>query len=161
MYLMNWVNGTERYWLGMTSQGLSFVGSPNGLKSEINKFYPETEFEENDRYFQPVIDELQAYLAGDLQVFTGPIDFSSSGTKLQNEVWKQLQLIPYGETRTYAELAVSVGKPKAIRAVATAVGRNPVLIVVPCHRVIRKDGSLGGYRGGIQMKERLLKIEHK
>lgn len=161
MYLMQWTNGTNRFWLGMTDRGLSFVGSPDGLKSEISTFYPNATFQEDESQFQPIIEELQAYFDGKRQVFTVPIDFDGSGTKLQNEVWQQLQLIPYGETRTYSELAAEIGRPEAIRAVASSVGRNPVLVVVPCHRILRKDGTLGGYRGGLHMKKLLLEIEHK
>ncbi|WP_409021746.1 methylated-DNA--[protein]-cysteine S-methyltransferase [Dellaglioa sp. P0083] len=161
MYLMNWFNGTDYFWLGMTDKGLSFVGSPNGLRSEIETFYPRTKFEENDRAFKNTIGELQAYFDHKIQKFTIPVDFNSSGTKLQKEIWEQLELIPYGETRTYSELALEVNYPKAVRAIASAVGRNPILIVIPCHRILRKDGSLGGYRGGINMKKQLLEIERK
>ncbi|MHC9532001.1 methylated-DNA--[protein]-cysteine S-methyltransferase [Dellaglioa sp. L3N] len=161
MYVMNWSNGTNRYWLGMTDKGLSFVGSPNGLKSEIEEFYPKANFQENDALFQTITEELQAYFIGVRQEFTVAIDFDVSGTKLQNEVWQQLRLIPYGETRSYSELALKVGHPEAVRAVASAVGRNPILMVVPCHRIVRKDGSLGGYRGGSKMKKQLLELECK
>ena len=80
-------------------------------------------------------------------------------TEFQRQVWTQLLKIPYGETRTYSEIATAIGRPKAIRAVATAIAKNPLLIVIPCHRVIGKDGQLRGYRGGEAMKERLLTIE--
>ena len=83
------------------------------------------------------------------------------GTKFQIKVWKYLQTIPKGQVRTYLEVAKAINKPKAVRAVANAVGKNPYSIKIPCHRVIRSDGSLGGYSGlgGIKTKKKLLKFE--
>ena len=85
------------------------------------------------------------------------------GTTLQIKVWKYLKTIPKGKTRTYKKVAIAIKKPKAIRAVANAVGRNPYPIVIPCHRVIRSDGKLGGYSGpgGLKLKKKLLKKELK
>ncbi len=85
------------------------------------------------------------------------------GTKFQHDVWKALLKIPYGETRTYQEVAIMAGHPKAVRAVANAIGKNPIPPVIPCHRVIRKDGKIGGYSacGGIEEKRRLLIKESK
>ena len=85
------------------------------------------------------------------------------GTTLQIKVWKYLKTIPKGQTRTYKQVAIAIKKPKAIRAVANAVGRNPYPIVIPCHRVIRSDGKLGGYSGpgGLKLKKRLLNKELK
>jgi AraC family transcriptional regulator, regulatory protein of adaptative response / methylated-DNA-[protein]-cysteine methyltransferase len=81
------------------------------------------------------------------------------GSQFQNNVWRALQLIPAGETRTYQEIALSIGKPKACRAVAKACASNPLALIIPCHRVIRSDGSLGGYRWGILQKQQLLQRE--
>ena len=86
-----------------------------------------------------------------------PIDVR--GTAFQEAVWKELRKIPLGETRSYADIAMAVGQPKAVRAVGTANGSNPVAVLVPCHRVIRSDGSLGGYAGGLDRKRKLLKAE--
>jgi len=85
------------------------------------------------------------------------------GTTLQIKVWKYLKTIPKGQTRTYKQVAIAIKKPKAIRAVANAVGRNPYPIVIPCHRVIRSDGKLGGYSGpgGLKLKKKLLNKELK
>ena len=85
------------------------------------------------------------------------------GTTLQIKVWKYLKTIPKGQTRTYKQVAISIKKPKAIRAVANAVGKNPYPIVIPCHRVIRSDGKLGGYSapGGLKLKKKLLNKELK
>ena len=81
------------------------------------------------------------------------------GTDFQLSVWNQLREIPYGETRSYAQIAKAIGKPKAVRAVGTANGSNPVAIVVPCHRVIGSSGKLTGYGGGLALKKRLLELE--
>ena len=81
------------------------------------------------------------------------------GTDFQKSVWQALLKIPYGKTSSYKELANEIGKPKAMRAVGTAVGKNPFLIIVPCHRVIKNDGSLGGFAYGSEIKKKLLKIE--
>ena len=86
-----------------------------------------------------------------------PIDVR--GTAFQEAVWKELRKIPLGQTRSYADIAMAVGQPKAVRAVGTANGSNPVAVLVPCHRVIRSDGSLGGYAGGLDRKRKLLKAE--
>jgi AraC family transcriptional regulator of adaptative response/methylated-DNA-[protein]-cysteine methyltransferase len=86
-----------------------------------------------------------------------PLDIQ--GTAFQRRVWKELQRIPRGETRTYREVARRIGRPRAIRAVGHACATNPVSVVIPCHRVVRTDGSLGGYRWGLERKARLLKRE--
>ncbi|WP_110766494.1 methylated-DNA--[protein]-cysteine S-methyltransferase [Planctopirus hydrillae] len=97
------------------------------------------------------------YLAGKLRDWNLPIDVQ--GTPFQQEVWGALRQIPYGETRTYAQLARSIGKPAAVRAVANACGANPLAIVIPCHRVIGSDGQLTGFRWGIERKAALLQLE--
>ena len=98
--------------------------------------------------------QLEAYLAGDLTEFD--LALSSSGTPFQQQVWSELRRIPYGETISYAELAERIGNPKAVRAVGAANGRNPIAIIVPCHRVIGADGSMTGFGGGIERKVWLL-----
>lgn len=103
--------------------------------------------------------ELDQYFQGLLQTFTIPLDLK--GTPFQRAVWRQLLNIPYGETRSYGEIARAVGKPLARRAVGRANGQNPLAILVPCHRVIRSDGKLGGYGGGLWRKEYLLALEKK
>lgn len=101
--------------------------------------------------------ELQAYLRGDLQQFSVPLDLR--GTPFQLQVWGALQQIPYGETRSYGQVAAMVGNPRGVRAVGMANNRNPVAVMVPCHRVIGADGSLVGYGGGLPLKEHLLSLE--
>lgn len=102
-------------------------------------------------------EELEGYFAGKLRRFTVPLTYP--GTPFQERVWKQLLAIPYGETRSYSDVAAAVGKPDAIRAVGTANGRNPIAIVIPCHRVVNKGGGLGGYGGGLRRKQYLLDLE--
>lgn len=102
-------------------------------------------------------DELSEYFEGRRKQFSVPL--SAQGTDFQERVWKALSRIPYGATRSYSDIAREVGTPKAMRAVGAANGRNPLAIIVPCHRVIASDGTLGGYAGGLPMKVRLLQIE--
>ena len=87
------------------------------------------------------------------------IDLDLQGTPFQKEVWKSLMTIPSGETRTYSEVAIEMGKPKSVRAIANACGQNKIAVIIPCHRVIRKDGSLSGYKWGIERKAKLLELE--
>lgn len=102
-------------------------------------------------------DELGRYFNGSLRQFTVPCVLQ--GTAFQHEVWRQVSMIPYGATRSYEEIADSLGRPKAVRAVGHANGRNPIAIIVPCHRVVGKRGELTGYAGEIWRKERLLRLE--
>lgn len=103
------------------------------------------------------LGQLEGYFAGALQRFDLPI--LDPGTEFQRTVWQALRSIPYGETRTYADLAAAVGRPSATRAVARANGDNRIALVIPCHRVIGADGSLTGYGGGLWRKRRLLELE--
>lgn len=108
-------------------------------------------------HIETAVRELEGYFAGWLREFTVPLDLR--GTTFQLSVWRALSAIPYGETRSYKEIAAAIGRPTAVRAVGGANHRNPVAIIVPCHRVIAADGSLAGYGGGIWRKERLLALE--
>jgi methylated-DNA-[protein]-cysteine S-methyltransferase len=101
--------------------------------------------------------ELHEYFAGERREFSVPLDFT--GTEFQNKVWRALRAIPFGETRSYGELAAQIGAPKASRAVGAANGRNPIPIILPCHRVIGSSGSLTGFGGGLPMKKQLLAHE--
>ena len=103
-------------------------------------------------------EELTEYLAGKRKEFTIPLDLRS-GTEFQRRCWETLTTIPYGKTMSYVEVAKAVGRPGAFRAVGQANHRNPIPIVIPCHRVINADGRLAGYGGGIDLKERLLVLE--
>ena len=107
--------------------------------------------------FDDVVEQLDAYFAGELRSFDVAVEMR--GTDFQRTVWRGLCDIPYGETWSYAELAAHIGRPTAVRAVGAANGRNPVSIIVPCHRVIGADGSLTGYGGGVDRKRALLDLE--
>lgn len=109
------------------------------------------------RAFADAGEQLEAYFAGGLKEFT--LELRPQGTPFQRRVWDLLTDIPYGETRTYGELAGALGNPKASRAVGLANGRNPIGIVIPCHRVIGASGGLTGYGGGLDRKQRLLDFE--
>ena len=103
--------------------------------------------------------ELSEYFGGKRQSFTAPLDMG--GTYFQKQVWEALLGIPYGETRTYGQLANQLGNPKATRAVGAANGRNPIAIIVPCHRVVGFDGKLTGFAGGLDAKAHLLRLERQ
>jgi len=112
---------------------------------------------EDNAAFSEVRAQLDAYLAGRRTAFDLPL--APVGTAFQREVWRALTTIPYGTTTSYAAIAQAIGKPRAVRAVGTANGKNPLSIIVPCHRVIGKDGTLTGYAGGLPSKRQLLDLE--
>lgn len=114
-------------------------------------------FEEFESALQPYVRQLEEYFAGQRREFTLPLDLR--GTDFQVACWRALVAIPYGETRTYADIARAVGRPRGFRAVGMANNRNPIAIVVPCHRVIASDGTLCGYGGGLDIKRKLLEME--
>jgi O-6-methylguanine DNA methyltransferase len=114
-------------------------------------------FEESVDIMQPYIRELEEYFAGQRRRFDFSLDLR--GTDFQLACWRALLAIPYGETRSYADIARAVGRPTGFRAVGMANNRNPIAIVVPCHRVIASDGSLCGYGGGLDVKRKLLELE--
>ena len=101
--------------------------------------------------------QLEEYFSGAREVFD--FSFKFSGTEFQEKVWNEVYKIPYGEVVTYKQIAQNIGNAKAVRAVGTAVGRNPIAIVVPCHRVVGCNNSIGGYAYGIQIKKELLRLE--
>lgn len=103
------------------------------------------------------VRQLEEYLSGKRKKFD--LEFDVQGTAFQKSVWQELSKIPYGKTCSYRDIAKRIKKEKAVRAVGTANGRNPVCIIVPCHRVIAANGSLGGYYWGLEMKEKLLRME--
>ena len=111
----------------------------------------------DDALLRRAADQLHAYFAGEMLAFDVPLDLQ--GTPFQRRVWQALLAIPGGETRSYGEIARALGSAAAVRAVGGAVGRNPVSVIVPCHRVIGSDGSLTGYAGGVDRKRALLKLE--
>ncbi|GAB3049422.1 methylated-DNA--[protein]-cysteine S-methyltransferase [Virgibacillus ainsalahensis] len=149
-------------YLAATDQGLCFVGSQNGDLTEVEEWLekkrPEAKLVENWGKLAIYAEQLAEYLNGKRQLFDFPIDVI--GTEFQEAVWEELRNIPFGQKRTYTDIAENIGKPGAVRAVGSAIGKNPVMMAIPCHRVINKDGKMGGFRGGIPMKERLLELEN-
>lgn len=141
---------------------LTLVRNPDGLCGlymHLQRHLPDgTRFGPRvDAGFDEVTAQLGEYFAGQRTEFTVPL--APRGTEFQQRVWAALRTIPYGETWTYLQLAEHLGNPAAIRAVAAANGRNPIGIIVPCHRVIGSDGSLTGYAGGLERKRFLLDLE--
>ncbi len=146
--------------IAATARGLCSVKLGDGaarLRQLLAEEFSEAELVENDQLLQPLKREILFFLAGDSQLGKVPIDIR--GTVFQRRVWKQLLDIPRGETRSYGDIARAIGNPKAVRAVGSACGANPVALVVPCHRAVRSDGSLGGYAWGLARKRKLLEIE--
>lgn len=134
-------------------EGLKLISFPEGSKKED----PQPEWIKNEVPFQETIQQLNDYFAGKLKDFSLPL--CPHGTEFQLDVLEELQKIPYGATISYGELAKRVGRPKASRAVGAANGRNPLPIVIPCHRVIGSNGTLTGFGGGIPAKKLLLNLE--
>jgi AraC family transcriptional regulator of adaptative response/methylated-DNA-[protein]-cysteine methyltransferase len=104
-------------------------------------------------------EKILSFMAGEAGLARVPLDIR--GTVFQRRVWRELQRIPRGATRTYAQIASAIGAPRAVRAVGSACGANPVALAVPCHRAVRTDGGLGGYAWGLRRKKRLLELEKK
>lgn len=127
--------------------------NPRDLRSETK----DVRFERSDKALRRYITELEQYFLGSRKEFSFPLDLR--GTEFQLACWQALLAIPYGETRTYADIARAVGNPQGFRAVGMANNRNPVAIVVPCHRVIASDATLCGYGGGLEIKRKLLELE--
>lgn len=150
-----------KFYIAATKQGVCYVGSPNQPFSEltewVNRKMPTASLIQSKLTVQPFITELEQYFLGNRRAFTGKQDLQ--GTDFQQAVWHATAMIPYGETRTYSQIAEQINRPKAIRAVGTAIGANPLLFIIPCHRVIAKSGSLSGFRGGMAVKKSLLALE--
>lgn len=148
-------------YIAATSKGLCFLGTNHSSFDELTKWcekqFPNYHILRNEEKLYPFTKELTEYFNGNRKEFTVPLDIR--GTAFQMSVWKALLEIPYAQTNCYSDVASAIRNPKAIRAVGGAIGANPVSIVIPCHRVIGKNGSLTGYSGGLDVKERLLQLE--
>jgi O-6-methylguanine DNA methyltransferase len=147
--------------LASTTAGLAYVELPRasgrGLDGWLRRCLPQARCVEGFAPNRAALRQIQEYLDGKRTEFDLELDMH--GTAFQLEVWSALRDIPYGETRSYADLAREIGRPNAVRAVGTANGANPLSLVVPCHRVINADGKLGGYGGGLELKAKLLAME--
>lgn len=142
-----------------TPLGLMAVAEEGGAVTRL--YLPQSPLPRIAAHETPLLLEVKAqllaYLSGRLRTFDLPL--SPAGTPFQKEVWETLCAIPFGETRTYGQIASSIGRPKAVRAVGQANHRNPIPILIPCHRVVGSDGTLTGYGGGLDLKEKLLNLE--
>jgi methylated-DNA-[protein]-cysteine S-methyltransferase len=125
-------------------------------KKRLNRRF-QSASEKNNDVLLMATEQLKSYFAGNLKKFTLPLEIS--GTGFQKAVWQAIRGIDYGELRTYADVAKSIGNPKACRAVGGAIGNNPLSIIIPCHRVIGSDATLTGFGGGLPTKQRLLETE--
>ncbi|WP_028111489.1 methylated-DNA--[protein]-cysteine S-methyltransferase [Ferrimonas kyonanensis] len=137
----------------VSDQGLVALGFQQGAQP----LTIETHWQRCPQALQSVRTQFEEYAQGRRHQFDLPLDMR--GTAFQQQVWQALMTIPYGETCAYSDIAERIGRPKSVRAVGAANGRNPVAVVVPCHRVIGKDGSLTGYAGGVELKLALLDHE--
>jgi AraC family transcriptional regulator of adaptative response/methylated-DNA-[protein]-cysteine methyltransferase len=138
---------------------VSFGDGEDSLRDELSAEFFATEITENDAGLRDAVNAILRGLDGERAILTLPLDLRASA--FQMRVWSELRKIPYGETRSYAEIADAIGNPKAVRAVARACATNPVAIVNPCHRVIGSDGKLSGYRWGIDRKATILEREKR
>lgn len=149
-----------RLLVAATKRGLcavNFGNSDTELEAALRREYPTAQVQKDETRLQAWTKALQEYFNG--RELDPHLSIDIQATAFQWRVWQALRKIPYGETRSYSEIARAIGQPKAVRAVANACARNPVGLVIPCHRVIREDGSLGGYGGGVERKRALLSRE--
>lgn len=149
-----------RLLLGATARGVCAVslGDADGpLEAFLREEYPAAELTRDDAGLRKWADAILKHLEGKQPHLDLPVDVQA--TAFQWRVWQELQAIPYGSTRSYREIAKAIDQPRAVRAVARACATNPVAVVIPCHRVVRSDGGLGGYRWGIKRKQKMLERE--
>jgi len=151
-----------QFYLAATTEGLCYIGSQGQSYEEMERWLQVRRagirIVHDEHELQPYIEEVIQYLNGERQQFT--IRHDIQGTSFQKQVWQALLEIPYGATWSYSDIAQHMGRPAAVRAVGAAIGANPFLITIPCHRVIGKSGALTGYRGGLEMKTALLALEN-
>ena len=146
-----------------TDRGLAFVqlprGQGRGFTGWVARFAPGERVREGYEPNRAAVAQITEFLEGKRETFELALDLRA--TDFQRRVYAALREIPYGETRSYGEIALAIGQPKAARAVGSANGANPLSLVIPCHRVIATGGKLGGYGGGLPMKKKLLAMEHR
>jgi len=151
-----------RLLVAATQKGISalYLGDSDArIESALQKEYPNAEIRRDDNGMGDSVRRILKHLRGAEPRLDLPVDVQA--TAFQRRVWEELRAIPYGTTRSYSQIARAIGRPKANRAVARACATNPVSVVIPCHRVVREDGHLGGYRWGLNRKQALLEHEHR
>lgn len=160
------IDRTSWGWMGLAVQEGAVLavalpcGSPEEVQAILQGKTPETSLDSKpDAAAREYFDLLASYLNGELRELSIPYMVPPSATPFQRKVWEIVRGIPYGQTRSYGWVAAEAGIPKGAWAVGQAVGRNPVPLIVPCHRVVASDGSLGGFTGGIEIKRKLLELE--
>ncbi len=157
-FLTHYHSPLGTYLLASSKKGVVCVKTEDRSETSLSRWEREgMGLKEDAEPNLELISQLDAYFTGKRRQFTVPLDLR--GTSFQRQVWELLCDIPWGETRSYGQIAKALGRPKAARAVGRAVGTNPVSIVVPCHRIVGSDGSLTGYGGGLDRKVALLKLE--
>jgi methylated-DNA-[protein]-cysteine S-methyltransferase len=151
---MGWVGilASERGLVAMTLPQYSVEETEQLLGNRLNQAT------RSSNRFVGLVERFKLYFKGEKAIFPDELDLSEA-TLFQRNVWQATRLIPYGETRSYLWLAKQIGKPEAVRAVGQTLGRNPLPVIVPCHRVVASNGGLGGFTGGIEMKKRLINLE--
>ena len=147
------------YFLATTTAGLSYVGLEGDEASPIFSYYTNRMLVHDRKRLEPYTTQLKEYFAGKRRKFDVDIDISEFGTPFQRSVLKMITKIPYGSTVSYGDIASSLDSARSVRAVAHAVALNPVLIFIPCHRVVMSNGMIGGYRLGSKEKARLINLE--
>ncbi|MBA7707958.1 Methylated-DNA--protein-cysteine methyltransferase [subsurface metagenome] len=149
-------------WVGMLASAKGLLGTtlPQRSVHEVRQLLGDSVSHAtwSPHLFKDLMERLKVYFSGHRIIFHDKLDFSRA-THFQREVWETTRLIPYGETRSYAWVAEQIKKPRAMRAVGQALSKNPLPIIIPCHRVVASDGKLGGFGGGVEMKRYLLSLE--
>lgn len=153
---------TAMGWIGILTSGEGLLGTtlPQRTEEEACQSLGKSKNSAvlSPGLFEDLVKRFKAYFAGKKVTFPDKLDLGGA-TAFQREVWERTRLIPYGETRSYSWVAENIGKARAARGVGQALARNPLPIIVPCHRVMTSDGGLGGFRGGLEMKRYLLRLE--
>jgi len=153
---------TDMGWIGILglAKGLLHITLPQPSVHEVRQLLGDSVSHAtwSPHLFKDLMERLKVYFSGHRTTFPDKLDLSQA-THFQREVWEITRLIPYGETRSYAWVAEQIKKPRAMRAVGQALSKNPLPIIIPCHRVVASDGKLGGFGGGVEMKRYLLSLE--
>lgn len=153
-------NLIDRDWVFVgNADGLAYVGLQSTFEKDFERLFGRMSFlvDADEMILGDCVIQLEEYFAGERETFD--FEVLECGTAFQQEVWRALREIPYGETATYSRIAERIGRPRAVRAVGSAIGRNPLLVLTPCHRVIGKDGTLTGFSAGLDLKRILLTVE--